>query len=256
MADDGRGGYDAGSYWEKRFASDLTISQTGHAGFSARYNGYMYALKRLALERAIRRNGVVIKGRSVIDIGCGSGFFLDLYARKGAGHLAGIDITEKSVNAMRERYPAGSFFRMDASGSREPLDRPFDIVNAFDVLYHIIDDAAFSQAVANIGMWSDAGSWIFITDALDPSRSGAAHVRYRSRDAYLAELGRSGIEVVETAPVFNLMGRAASPEIKNAVLKRAAARAIEMFAWAGYIADRIYCPPARATMRLMVCRKK
>jgi SAM-dependent methyltransferase len=248
--------YDAGKYWKERFSKGLTIAQTGHSGFSAGYNGYMYALKRRSLELAMRRHKIAVKGKSVLDVGCGSGFFLDFYARKGAGHLAGIDITEASVNAMREKFPSGSFFRMDACGSREPLDGTFDIVNVFDVLYHIIDDGAFGRAIANIGAWSDKGSWIFITDSLDPSKSAADHVRYRNPETYSPRLENSGIEIVETAGLFNFMGRPLSPGIKNAVLRRLAARAVESLAWAAYMADLLYCPPKLAHMRLMICRKR
>lgn len=249
-------GYKAEEYWEARLRGSCSVAGTGHLGFGERYNGYMYRLRTRVLEKALKRYRVAVEGRSVLEVGCGGGFFVDFYKRKGAGAVTGIDITETSVNAMRRKFPSYEFFRNDIGQPHVSLGKTFDIINIFDVLYHIADDDAFGNAVANIGTWSKKGSWIFISDSLDPSGKTAEHVRYRSLEAYAAALKREDIDIAGTLPIFHLMGRSVGQAVRDSVAGKMAARAVESLAWLSYCADIIYCPLKSSTMRLLVCRKR
>lgn len=248
--------YQAKGYWEDRLRSKFSLAGTGHLGFSERYNQYMYKLKEKALELALRRYCIGVEGEDVLDIGCGSGFFTGLYLRKGARRVTGIDITDVSVNTLRGKFPSCAFFRIDISESAAALEEKFDIINVFDVLYHITDDSAFERAVVNIGTWSKSGSWILISDTLDPSLSVAEHVRYRNEETYRAILGKSDIEIAGCIPIYNLMARSPVRDMKDGILKKALARAVESFAWLSYAIDSIYCPVEKSVMRLLICKKK
>jgi SAM-dependent methyltransferase len=247
---------DTAAYWEDRLSSDLSLSGTGHAGFSENYNRYMYMLKERSLGRALNCYRIAVEGKEVLDIGCGGGFFVDFYRRKGASTITGVDITDASINAMRERFPAYAFSKLDIGSPRASLSKAFDIVNIFDVLYHIVDDNAFGSAIANIGAWSRKGAWIFITDSLDSSQNAAGHVHYRRPEIYSAALKKEEIDIVDTLPIFHLMGKGVGPAVRNETARKLAARAIESFAWLTYCIDAVYCPAERSTMKLLICRKK
>lgn len=249
-------GYDAKSFWEERLGPNLSIATTGHAGFSERYNRYMYTLKRRALEAVLRRNAIEVAGRSVLDAGCGSGYFIDLYRSMGASDITGVDITDASVESMRKKYPSLSFQMIDIGSTAAVLGKKFDIINVFDVMYHIVDDGMFENAAANIGAWSRSGAWIFMTDALDPSRGSSGHVRYRSEETYRSVFGARGVDIMEVVPVLNFMGRGVGPGVKNVFMRRILGLAIETLAPAIYAADALYCPRERATMNLLVCRRR
>jgi SAM-dependent methyltransferase len=248
--------YDPKRFWEDRLRSDFTISGTGHAGFSRRYNGYMYTLKKRALGRALSGLDMAVSGKRVLDIGCGTGFFVDYYLKSGAAAVTGIDITDVSVGSLKKAFPPAEFYRADISAPGVLPGETFDIINAFDVLYHITDDAAFRSAISNIAALAAPGAAIFITDATRPDLACGEHVRYRSGDTYRTELEKSGIRIKKTIGIMCLMGKGADRFVNGPVARRVAAWLIETFAWLGYIIDSIYCPRSRSTFSLMVCMKE
>lgn len=247
--------YDAKRFWEGRLKADFTISGTGHAGFSRRYNAYMYALKRRALDKGLADLRMKAHGKRVLDVGCGTGFFVDYYLKAGARAVTGIDITDVSVSSLGETFPSAEFYKADISGAGILRGETFDIINVFDVLYHIIDDAAFASAIANIGRLAAPGAAIFITDATRPDLASGEHVRYRSESDYARELEKAGIAVRKVRSVMHLMGRGADRFARGAAARRLAAWLIETFAWLEYMADRVYCPRSGSTLSLIECRK-
>jgi SAM-dependent methyltransferase len=80
-------------------------------------------------------------------------------------HVTGLDITEASIERLRERFPQAEFVRADVSD--EPPAGTYDVVNAFDVLYHITDDARWSRAVRNLAKAVAPGGIFLITDVFD-----------------------------------------------------------------------------------------
>lgn len=66
---------------------------------------------------------------SVLDIGCGSGIFCEMAAKRGA-QVSGLDASEPLLTIARERVQAGDF----RTGEMEELpyaDRSFDVVTGF-----------------------------------------------------------------------------------------------------------------------------
>ena len=86
----------------------------------------------------------------VLDIGCGTGFFIDRW-KSGVKRIVGIDITQVAVEKLRRQYPYVELHQMDIGDGAVGLSRnTFDAVSAFDVLYHIVDDAKYFAALGNI----------------------------------------------------------------------------------------------------------
>lgn len=79
-------------------------------------------------EEVLRQTGIGAGG-SVLDIGCGSGIFCEMAARRGA-KVSGIDAAEALIAIAKERVPDGDF----RVGEMEVLpyaDRTFDVVTGF-----------------------------------------------------------------------------------------------------------------------------
>src|SRR6266566_775311 len=101
--------YDPRLYWEERLRNHFNSRGVGHIGFSERYNYWLYRRKRECIETALRRVSLI--GKDVLDVGCGTGFFVDWYLNKGA-QVSGIDITEVSIERLRRDFP-GEFRTQD-----------------------------------------------------------------------------------------------------------------------------------------------
>lgn len=97
--------YQPSDYWEERLSRDFSLGGVGMAGLGQNYNFWLYKIRTSAVNRAIRTMNIKIQGQNVLDIGCGTGFWLSYWKSKGAAKLAGIDITEVAINRLHQRFP-------------------------------------------------------------------------------------------------------------------------------------------------------
>ena len=84
-----------------------------------------------------------VKGKSVLDAGCGTGIFSIIFANNGAGDVVGIDISEGSLNTGRKLK---NMFHLDhvQFQKEDMLNLPFpnegfDIVWAWGTVHHTTD---------------------------------------------------------------------------------------------------------------------
>lgn len=86
--------------------------------------------KAAPLYEAVLKETAVGANTSVLDIGCGSGLFCEMAAKRGA-RVSGLDAAEPLLEIARERVQDGDF----RTGELEELpyaDRTFDIVAGFN----------------------------------------------------------------------------------------------------------------------------
>lgn len=91
----------------------------------------------------------LLAGRgSILDLGCGPGFFLPHLAHIASGEVVGADVSPASVQATNERLAGtarfGGAYTIDALAAEE---RRFDAVLMIEVLEHL-DDDVLEQALA------------------------------------------------------------------------------------------------------------
>jgi hypothetical protein len=192
-------------YWGQRVAGDGSLANVGQAALGP-YNQYAYPFRLGALDRLTA--GIPVKGTRVFDGGFGEGVYLDYWTRRGVASVAGIDFSDRAVAAGLRRFPAYDLKAGDLSRADDftPFRR-YEIVTAIDVMYHIVDDAAWSAAIGNmLSLVSPEGYFIF-SDKF-PRRGTwqpMPHVRRRSRAMWDERLAAGGFEVVRRLPVFVLM---------------------------------------------------
>jgi SAM-dependent methyltransferase len=102
--------------------------------------GYRFYMQRLEwdLLAALGRAGVSPAGARVLEVGCGSGYFLNRLTEYGAAQGAGIDLMEDRIAQARERYPRLELTAGDAS-ELPWEDGSFDLVTHFTCLSSILD---------------------------------------------------------------------------------------------------------------------
>ncbi|MFJ2609222.1 class I SAM-dependent methyltransferase [Streptomyces sp. NPDC091279] len=90
-----------------------------------------------------------VRGRSVLDLACGTGFYSRQFKRLGAAEVLGVDISGEMVAAARaieERAPLGVRYAV-ADATELPLpERPFDVASAVYLLNYA-EDAAEMEAM-------------------------------------------------------------------------------------------------------------
>ena len=91
-------------------------------------------------------------GKSVLDVGCGTGYVVALYASHGA-NLTGVDIAQKSVELTLKRLELNQLSAKVQCANAESLPfsaNSFDLVTSYGVLHHTPDTTKAIQEVLRV----------------------------------------------------------------------------------------------------------
>lgn len=215
--------YEPEGYWEERLSKNFSLGGVGYSGLGLEYNKWLYKARLRALTRILKIGRIDPHGKDLLDIGVGTGFYVDYWKKRGIKSATGVDITEKSTSRLRAKYPEYEFIKADISSKQLPLlNRKFDIITTFDVLFHIVEEDKFNQALDNIANLSHRDTKILVTDSfLKESRTPVFHEYDRTMDRYKEALGKAGIKPVVIVPVFYFMNNPIDMcSIKNKFMKK------------------------------------
>jgi SAM-dependent methyltransferase len=158
------------------------------------YRFYMQALEWEMLA-ALDRAGARLAGGRVLEVGCGSGYFLHRLREYGAAHAAGIDLMDDRIAAARERYPTLELVAGDAS--RLPWeDASFDVVAQITCLSSVLDATLRAEIAADMWRVLRPGGAILSYDMRPIPRVLGALRGWRARRA-----GPAGGPVTPTTPI-------------------------------------------------------
>lgn len=138
--------------------------------------------------------GLDLRGKTVLDIGCGSGAIAVLLAGQlGAGKVIGIDVEEPVINEARKRAAAAGLSDKIDIQIVEPGPLPFegesfDVVYSKDSIIHIPDKEALCQDVFRVlhpGGWFAASDWLISHDG-DPTPEMQDYIRAEDLDFAMA----------------------------------------------------------------------
>lgn len=206
----------AHEYWEKRLSLHPGLAGVGYLGRSRRFLELQYHTRAMHVKRILLANGLSdLTGRSVLDVGSGTGYWLDFWRGLAPRAITGLDFTEVSVKQLRARFPDDVILRADISESLPIADsQHFDIMSVFDVFLHITNNAKFERALANLAKHAASRSWLIISDAIISDAQYTAPVfrdqareqdvnrssRVRTLPDYVEALARHGFQVVRVYP--------------------------------------------------------
>jgi 2-polyprenyl-6-hydroxyphenyl methylase/3-demethylubiquinone-9 3-methyltransferase len=96
---------------------------------------------------------VDLRGKKVLDVGCGGGILAEAMARKGA-EVTGIDLAEKSLNVAElhslESGVSVTYQKVAAEEMAASSPASFDVVTCMEMLEHVPDPAAIVGACASL----------------------------------------------------------------------------------------------------------
>ncbi|HET9274559.1 MAG TPA: class I SAM-dependent methyltransferase [Gemmatimonadales bacterium] len=276
--------FDPKQYWEKRLREHYSLAGVGYLRLGRRYNEWMYRVRSEVFERVLEgiasseTGGAALaaawspawwRGRAVLDVGSGTGFYLSRWLGVGA-RATGLDLTDVAVEELRRSFPATPVVRADIGGPPEAIPLApgsFDAASAMDVLFHLVDDAAYARAFVNLAALLRPGGWLLWSDNFlrrEPER--VAHQASRSLRESLRCVEGAGFEVVDRVPMFVIMNYPADTRSRLArwawtamVAPAAVAEPV------GWLLGSLLFPVERRLVRrlrespsteLMICRKR
>lgn len=197
-------------YWDSRYrerGTDPVGSGSGTFVLGNRLNQYQYRLRLQALDLFLKDYQIEPLQLEVLDLGCGSGFWTDVFLGKGVAGYHGVDVAETAIASLQARHAEVPFECRDL-GEAFDLEKRFDLVNVFDVLYHITDDAKFETALGNVARHLKPEGWALLVDYFDDRQTDtAAHVKHRSLDFYDRTLAKQGLVRDRVYPVLYTSAR-------------------------------------------------
>jgi len=90
-----------------------------------------------------------VKGKNVLEVGCGEGRGVGLMISNAKSFTA-IDKIEEVVKSLAVQYPEGKFRQMFIPPFGEIADNFYDVVVSFQVIEHIKDDALFLSEIYRV----------------------------------------------------------------------------------------------------------
>jgi SAM-dependent methyltransferase len=202
---------DVRQYWEQRFEGGPSLATVGWLGLGPTYNQWLYRVRatifRRRVRRALREQAIAPATARVLDVGSGSGFYIDRWHQLGIRDIQGCDLTTAAVEKLRETYAEHTFAQADiGDAALEYAPSGYDAISCMDVLFHIVDDARYAQALRNCAQLLRVGGMLIFSDNfLHGATQRGAHQVSRSLSEIEAALKDAGLSVYQRRPMFVLM---------------------------------------------------
>ncbi|MCS7070211.1 MAG: class I SAM-dependent methyltransferase [Anaerolinea sp.] len=185
----------AAASYSSDFFPHLAALEAGHFWFQARNR---------IIEHLLRRH--FSQARSLLEIGCGTGFVLQHIDRCIPGiALTASDLLIDGLHFARRRVPGATFLQMDACDI--PFIGEFDVIGAFDVIEHIdADTVALAQMRAALrpggGLLLSVPQHPRLWSAVDEA---SYHRRRYTRADLVAKVEQAGFRILETTSFVTLL---------------------------------------------------
>jgi SAM-dependent methyltransferase len=198
--------FDPKAYWEARLAAASGLQGVGFMGMGQEVNNAMYQVRVDVFRRTVSAQLPSFAGLRVLDTGSGTGFYVDQWRALGVKDVCGSDLTATAVNALRSSIPGVHFEQWDASDPMLPFEGQFDAISCMDMLFHIVDDRKFEQALSNFRrMLKPGGLLVFSDNFIHGPITRSEHFVGRDLRTYQDALERVGFGPVTRKPMFVLL---------------------------------------------------
>ena len=171
------------------------MSRLSNREFNAMNNPWRRLLQRFWEFPMLRRLGVPVMQRDVLEVGCGSGYGAQLLATLKPRTYLGFDFMPEQVALARKRLPETEFLVQDAANMKDIPTASKDTVVVFGVLHHIPE---WKAAVTEIARTLRPGGEVYLEEPdggvinwFDRKFNWGHPVTFRLKEleAYLLEAG-------------------------------------------------------------------
>ncbi|MGH8020601.1 MAG: class I SAM-dependent DNA methyltransferase [Opitutaceae bacterium] len=128
-------------HWAGRFDASAGMNDDAARNIGRTYG---HSERRAVFQELVARH-LPAPARSVLDVGCGSGTYFDIYERLGL-RIQGLDFSEAQLAIAAQRAPGSRLFRGELQEA--PVELEADLVVCIGVIQVVTDLAAFAQSLA------------------------------------------------------------------------------------------------------------
>lgn len=193
-------------YWTSLHDAAEGLGIVGYPTLPLVFNRHVYANAARGVLRGFASAGVSVRGRTVLDVGSGTGFWVDLWRREGAAQVSGSDLVPAAVDRLRSRFPGSDFEQADVSERAPFPGRRFGVVTIMSVLHHIVGEDRFEHALANLASQLAEDGALAVLDPLVvrgrwmPAGAEGAHNVVRTLPRWEAAATAAGLDITAIVP--------------------------------------------------------
>lgn len=209
-----------GDYWQTRLSKKKGLEGVGYAKLGKYFNHWAYKIRKNVFLNLLKKHAIVPINKKILDIGSGTGFYIDIWEKLSASDVTGLDIAKVSVENLKNIFPDKKFYVIDIGdenyNTQNVLEK-YDVISCMDVLFHIVDDARFENAVKHISAHLNSGGYFIYSDNfLKKTLRGKDQV-CRSKEILYKLFEQNNLEIIERKPFMWLTNSPA--DSKNPLLK-------------------------------------
>lgn len=195
-------------FWDQRIGRNPNEIGVGCANVGLAYNRWLYRLRGHRFDQLIAGLEIDPRRMRVLDIGSGTGFYINKWQQSGAGTVEGLDFSPTAIELLRHRYPDTVFHLADIREQLPPTPSgPYDVISAFDVLFHLVDDEHYLAALKNMARMLKPDGCLLLSENFvhrERPRGGDYHYS-RTLNQIESLLQQAGFRLESRRPMFVLM---------------------------------------------------
>ncbi|HQW45732.1 MAG TPA: class I SAM-dependent methyltransferase [Chitinophagaceae bacterium] len=211
--------YQANDYWSSIFNKQIDAKSVCYPDWPLSYNQFLHQQQIEMLLKILQSEHIQIAGKSVMEIGPGSGFWTHFFNANQVESYTGIDINEKVISHLQQQYPLYQFFHQDIGIKNNRINElpQVDIVFAAMVLLHITDDKKIEQAFTLINQQLKPKGIFILLDAIATHQVFGVmkqqaegidfdpqfHNKIRKMETVKILASKNNLEIVKVIPAFN-----------------------------------------------------
>ncbi|MBI5359933.1 MAG: class I SAM-dependent methyltransferase [Planctomycetes bacterium] len=199
--------FNSEQYWESRLKKETGSKGVGFIGLGTHYNNWLYKIQEHLFRRHVAGLTADWSQKNVLDIGSGTGFYLEQWKKLGVRSITASDMTDAALENIAKKFPGIESHKFSAGKAiPETLCRNrYDAISAIAVLFHIVDDAEYRMAFNNISrLLRPDGFFIFTENFLHRKTYRQAHFVGRPLREIEGILEENGLKVLLRKPMFVL----------------------------------------------------
>ena len=200
--------YKENEWWDNNFFTEgISDRQTISRQSSQLSSMYHYCSVEMQILKHFYNNNISIKNYNLLDIGSGSGHWIDFYLSLGFSQAIGVDVSLSSVKFLKNKYESNNKVNIVHGSFTEVVENfqiGFNIINAIGVMFHIVDDSKWEKAIQSVSKrLKDNGLFIIgghfgLLDNLNiqVDKNGHINKRIRSRIRWKNALKNAGFSKI------------------------------------------------------------
>ncbi len=209
------------AYWEDRLHTISGLEGVGFKKLGPSFNKWAYKVRKHVFKKQVPKLNIDFKNANTLDIGSGTGFYIQAWRELEVQKITGVDITPTAIDNLKKTFPKENFFLSDIGDvnyNSNNIYEQYDLISCMDVLFHIVDDVRFEQSVKNISAITKSGGHFIYSDFYlhGPVQRGESQVS-RTKEYLIGVFTKNGFELVTLKPFMYYTNKPV--DTKNPLIK-------------------------------------